>query len=109
MNSFFLLSFFRSRGFRKSYGNRLLLTAPFFHQFSDVLGNSLLAATSTKWHDYFFLVERLLVFPAARKSAAVGAPFEPGLRILSLEPAAILARFFLILAQSPGLFAMIVA
>lgn len=47
--------------------------------------------TSYRHHFFFFLA----VLAAALNAEALGAPFEPGLRIFSPEPAAI--RFFLLL------------
>lgn len=58
------------------------------HQCRDVLADCLLTTTFLQWHDYFLF---LAVLAAARKSAAEGAPFEPGLRIRSSEPALIRA------------------
>tara|TARA_R110000796_G_scaffold11061_7_gene36977 strand:+ start:603 stop:734 length:132 start_codon:yes stop_codon:yes gene_type:complete len=40
-------------------------------------------------HYFFFLV----VFFALEKALAVGAPFDPGFRIVSFEPFCILLRF----------------
>jgi hypothetical protein len=45
------------------------------------------------------------VFAAALKSAADGAPLEPGFRIRSSEPPLIRARFFAMFDQSPGFIA----
>jgi hypothetical protein len=48
----------------------------------------------TKVKTYFFLA----VFLAFLKSEAFGAPLEPGLRIVSPDPALILSRFARMLA-----------
>ena len=49
----------------------------------------------------------LAVLAAALKAAAVGAPFEPGLRIFSPEPAAMRFRFAAMFAYKPRFFGMV--
>ena len=48
----------------------------------------------------------LAVLAAALKAAAVGAPFEPGLRIFSPEPAAMRFRFAAMFAYKPRFLGM---
>ena len=48
-------------------------------------------------HYFFFLV----VFAAFRKAEALGAPFDPGLRIFSPDPALMRLRLAWILLYSP--------
>ena len=56
---------------------------------------------------YFFLGLRFLaVLAESLKSLAVGAPFEPGLRIFSPDPAAMRLRFALMLAYKPRFLRM---
>ncbi len=58
-------------------------------------------------HAYFFLGLRFLaVFAASLKALAVGAPFEPGLRIFSPDPAAIRFRLAAMLAYKPRFLRM---
>ena len=57
--------------------------------------------------DYFFLGLRFLaVLAESLKSLAVGAPFAPGLRIFSPDPAAMRLRFALMLAYKPRFLRM---
>lgn len=60
--------------------------------------NVLVFVCHTNWfgicHDYFFLA----VFAESLNALAVGAPFSPGLRIFSLEPAAMRSRLAWMLA-----------
>lgn len=51
----------------------------------------------------------LAVLAESLKSLAVGAPFEPGLRIFSPDPAAIRFRFAAMLAYKPRFLRMVPA
>jgi len=54
---------------------------------------------------YFLLDLRFLaVLAAALKSAALGAPFDPGLRMRSSEPLAIRALFLAMFSYKPAIF-----
>jgi hypothetical protein len=59
-------------------------------------------------HHFFpFFAGFFAVFAAALKAFAVGAPFAPGLRIFSPDPAAMRFRLAWMLAYNPGFFAII--
>ena len=55
---------------------------------------------------YFLFLRFLAVLADFLKSLAVGAPFEPGLRIFSPDPAAMRFRFAWMFAYSPRFLGM---